>query len=74
MLLLFARWKHARTLAMVINGLQLVFGLMVLCFAWKYGNPVMGYSLTTVLHLLVLKVLNDSISVHEYLAQKPTDN
>jgi hypothetical protein len=70
-LLLFARWKHARTLALFVNGLQFLFGALILFTAWKWGSPVLGYSLTTALHLVALKVLNDSKSVREFLEEKP---
>ncbi|MBF9222727.1 hypothetical protein [Hymenobacter ruricola] len=72
-LLLFARWKHARPLALLVNGFQFLFGALILFTAWKWGGPVLGYSLTTALHLVALKVLNDSKSVREYLEEKPAE-
>ena len=69
-LLLFARWKHARSLALFVNGLQFLFGALILFTSWKWGNPWLGYSLTTLLHLVVLKVLNDSRAVRAFLEEK----
>ncbi|UOQ97317.1 hypothetical protein MUN81_19015 [Hymenobacter sp. 5317J-9] len=69
-LLLFGRWKHARSLALFVNGLQFLFGALILFTAWKWGSPWLGYSLTTLLHLVALKVLNDSASVREFLEEK----
>ncbi|MDO7853518.1 hypothetical protein [Hymenobacter convexus] len=69
-LLLFGRWKHARTLAMFVNGLQFLFGALILYTSWKWGNPWLGYSLTTLLHFVVLKVLNDSRAVREFMEDK----
>ncbi|MBJ6110724.1 hypothetical protein JAO73_17000 [Hymenobacter sp. BT523] len=70
LLLLFGRWKHARSLALFVNGLQFLFGALILFTSWKWGGPWLGYSLTTLLHLVVLKVLNDSASVREFLEEK----
>ena len=73
-LLLFGRWKHARSLALFVNGLQFLFDALILYTSWKWGSPWLGYSLTTLLNLVVLKVLNDSASVREFLEEKPTAN
>jgi hypothetical protein len=69
-LLLFGRWKHAITLALFINGLQFIFGAIILFTAWKWGSPILGYSLTTLLHFVVLKVLNDSRAVRVFIEDK----
>jgi hypothetical protein len=69
-LLLFGRWKHARGLALFVNGLQFIFGVIILFTAWKWGSPILGYSLTTPLHFVVLKVLNDSRAVRAFLEDK----
>ncbi|MDO7846501.1 hypothetical protein Q5H92_09045 [Hymenobacter sp. M29] len=69
-LLLFGRWKHARSFALFFNGLQLLFGVFILFTPWRMGYPVLGYSLTSLLHLLALKVLNDSASVRGFLEEK----
>ena len=69
-LLLFGRWRHAITLALFLNGLQFLFSSLILYTAWKWGDPVLGYSLTTVLHLVVLKVLNDSRAVRAFMQDK----
>lgn len=70
-LLLFGRWKHARTLALFVNGLQFLFGVIILVTAWQWGSPILGFSLTTLLHLVALKVLNDSRAVREFLQEQP---
>lgn len=69
-LLLFRRWRHAISLALFVNGLQFLFGALVLCLSWKSGNPLLGYSLTTLLHLIVLKVLNDSVAVRDFMQER----
>ncbi|MCC3151644.1 hypothetical protein Q3A66_01770 [Hymenobacter sp. BT770] len=73
-LMLFTRWRYALTLTMFVSGLRFLFGCGVLWSAWKYGGPLLGYSLTTLLHLIVLKVLNDSTSIEVFLKQHPADN
>ncbi|MBH8557412.1 hypothetical protein [Hymenobacter negativus] len=69
-LLLFGRWRHAITLALLVNGLQFLFGALVLYWTWRDGGPLLGYSLTTLLHFVVLKVLNDSRAVREFMHDK----
>ncbi|GAB3580267.1 hypothetical protein [Hymenobacter daeguensis] len=69
-LLLFGRWRHAITLALFVNGLQFIFGAIILFTAWKWGSPILGYSLTTLLHFVVLKVLNDSRAVRAFMQDK----
>lgn len=72
-LLLFGRWKHARSLALFVNGLQFLFGALILVTSWQWGwgQPWLGYSLTTGLHFVVLKVLNDSRAVRAFLEGPP---
>jgi hypothetical protein len=66
-LLLFGRWRHAITLALLVNGLPFLLGALVLYWNWQDGGPLLGYSLTTLLHLVVLKVLNDSRAVRAFM-------
>ena len=73
--LLFARWRPARTLTLLLSGCQFVFALLIMAWAWKTGAqyapaPYLGYTLVALLHLVVLKVLNDSKSVREFLEDK----
>ena len=70
-LLLFGRWKHARNLALFVNGLQFLFGALILFTAWKWGQPLLGYTITTLLNLVVLKVLSDSRAVRDFLQTPP---
>ena len=69
-LLLFGRWRHAITLALFVNGLQCVIGVLVLYLNWKNGGPLLGYGLMALLHFVVLKVLNDSRAVREFMEDK----
>ncbi|MCI1189454.1 hypothetical protein MON38_18685 [Hymenobacter sp. DH14] len=71
-ILLFAKWQPVRKLIMLLSGLQLLASVFIVWWSWKMGEqyasaPYLGYSLTTVLHLVVLKVLNDSAAVREFL-------
>jgi hypothetical protein len=70
-LLLFGRWKHARSLALFVNGQQYIFGAIILFTAWKWGSPILDYSLATLLNFVVLKVLNDSRAVRAFMEDKP---
>ncbi|MFD2718143.1 hypothetical protein ACFST9_05420 [Hymenobacter monticola] len=69
-LLLFGRWRHAITLALFVNGLQFLFGALVLYWNWQDGGPLLGPCLTTFLHFVVLKVLNDSRAVRAFMEDK----
>lgn len=69
-LLLFGRWRHAITLALFVNGLQFLLGALMLYLNWKNGGPLLGYGLMTLLHCVVLKVLNDSRAVREFMQEK----
>jgi hypothetical protein len=71
LLLLFGRWRHAITLALFVNGLQCVIGVLMLHLNWKNGGPLLGYGLMVLLHLVVLKVLHDSRAVRAFLHDKP---
>ncbi|GAB2861800.1 hypothetical protein [Hymenobacter ruber] len=76
-ILLFARWRPARTLTLLLSGCQFLFALLIMAWVWKTGEkyapaPYVGYSLVALLHLVVLKVLNDSQSVRAFL-DKPAN-
>ena len=66
-LLLFGRWRHARSFALLFNGLQLLFGLYILATSWQGGYPLLGYGLTTLLHLVALQVLSVSPAVRAFM-------
>ncbi|MBO2009806.1 hypothetical protein [Hymenobacter negativus] len=69
-LLLFRRWRHAITLGLFLSGLQLLFTALILFFNWKEGGPLLGYSLQLLLLWVVVKVLNDSTSVREFMQRE----
>ncbi|MBF9143691.1 hypothetical protein [Hymenobacter properus] len=69
-LLLFGRWRHAITLALFLNGLQCMIGVLMLYLNWKNGGPLLGYGLMLLLHFVVLKVLNDSRAVRAFMQDK----
>ena len=73
-ILLFARWRPARALTLVLSGCQFVFAILIMAWSWKIGTqyvlaPYVGNGLLPLLHFVVLKVLNDSKSVRAFLQQ-----
>jgi len=69
-LLLFARWRHAITLGLFLNGLQLLLTGLFLFLNWKEGGPLLGYALQLPLLWIVVKVLNDSTSVRAFMQRE----